>query len=282
MNIEDILNEVNNVGLCILPSMDYKTTYKLRGIIRSYKVFTTFMVKDLKNNELRVVVRNYKRDFNMDYSKLAKEALMYYRRGEYEKSLEINLQTLSMSLNPKPHPIILGNIGMCYLKLGNLETAITYLEVATLLSSNKKRKIDYSELISKLRRQKKKVVEQEDEDYKPDVNFGENEFSDSILYVRDMDKIISMINTGVGIKEACMSLGLSYEEYLRVLLIIAREYYYIGNSVQGDRLLNIVKRDKNKSRNIVKLIVEIENNKKFYQYRENDRERLVLKRNYLV
>ena len=79
-----------------------------------------------------------------------------------------------------------------------------------------------------------------------------------------------------------MSLGLSYEEYLRVLLIIAREYYYIGNSVQGDRLLNIVKRDKNKSRNIVKLIVEIENNKKFYQYRENDRERLVLKRNYLV
>lgn len=187
-----------------------------------------------------------------------------------------------MSLNPKPHPIILGNIGMCYLKLGNLETAITYLEVATLLSSNKKRKIDYSELISKLRRQKKKVVEQEDEDYKPDVNFGENEFSDSILYVRDMDKIISMINTGVGIKEACMSLGLSYEEYLRVLLIIAREYYYIGNSVQGDRLLNIVKRDKNKSRNIVKLIVEIENNKKFYQYRENDRERLVLKRNYLV
>lgn len=280
MKIEDVLKKVDEIGIFMYPSMDSDKIESIREDIKNYVGYSTFVVKDLGKDELRLVVRKYTRE-KLDYGKLSSRALKYYKNGEYEKSLEINLKMLGSFLKFKPHPYPLSSIGICYLYLGNIKASVTYLEVATLLSSNKDGKIDYSELINRLKG-KKNVVKEEDDDYKPDVSFGENEFSDSILYVRDMDKILSMINSGVGIKEACMSLGLSYEEYLRVLLIIAREYYYIGNSVQGDRLLNIVKRDKNKSRNIVKLIVEIENNKKFYQYRENDRERLVLKRNYLV
>ena len=279
MDINNVLDKVNEVGMYMFPDKDIDEVKELKKSFSNRPGISYFVVKNLKSNKYRLCVKKHVKGY-LDFKKLSKQAVTFYKNGEYFEALQINLKML-YSLYGKPKEFLIISIGMCYLKLGYVKTAISYLELGTLISSNNMGNLDYTPLINKLKGIKNVEYDSLKDDQKPFVGFSENEFKENVLTVRKMDEVFSLINNGDSIKLACSSLGLSYYEYLKVLLIIAREYYYMGEMVQGDKLLNLIKKDKNKDSNLIGFIKEIETNKKFYKFREESSGRKLIKRNLL-
>ena len=142
------------------------------------------------------------------------------------------------------------------MKTFNLDIAVEYLTVANLLSDNKK--FDYSKLINSL---KQSLNQENSLDFKSELN--------EYYGLKNIEKVFEMLKKGDSIETISQNLEFNEEEYNLVNLIIAREYYFIGNYLMGDNYLKKVLKANNKSLNVRNILEEIKQNKKFYKNRDH-------------
>lgn len=266
--IDEILKTVDECGLYLSSELDSDTIAKIRFLLPKDKEIISFILKD-ETNHYRFVVRKYlKYKKELDFKAQTRKASLAYNKGNYEEALKLNLTTLENINKPKAYPYLFGSIGITYLHLHDTVHAIPYLIVATLISKEKNKKVDYTQLIEKLT---KKNNEPLDEIEKPEVNFSLNEFKDDITDaygIQNIKEIIREINKGMTILDTCNYFNLTYNEYLKVLLYLAKEYYILGLIENGNKLLEIVEKSKNKTKEINNIKDEIRKNKMFFTHRE--------------
>ena len=190
---------------------------------------------------------------HLNFDKLFKEGKLAYYNKDYYQCIKIYRKLLEQS---SPNSYIYAQLGLAYMKTFNLDIAVEYLTVANLLSDNKK--FDYSKLINSL---KQSLNQENSLDFKSELN--------EYYGLRNIEKVFEMLKKGDSIETISQNLEFNEEEYNLVNLIIAREYYFIGNYLMGDNYLKKVLKDNNKSLNVRNILEEIIQNKKFYKNRDH-------------
>ena len=84
-----------------------------------------------------------------------------------------------------------------------------------------------------------------------------------------------MEDTKKDILTVCKEFNLSLEDILIVYLNMAKTYYTQGDISNGDKFLNEVRRCKYRSDIVNSMMDEIQSKRKFYQYRDNSKKRVL-------
>lgn len=106
----------------------------------------------------------------------------------------------------------------------------------------------------------------------------EEDFYDDSMY--DYGSVYGFLleyleDTKKDILDVCHEFGLTDEGIMIVYLNMAKNYYLQGDISMGDKYLEEVLRRKDKSDEVKMIIQEIMGKRKFYQYRNNDRKRVL-------
>ena len=212
------------------------------------------------------VVLKYKERMNVyvNHSEVLELAIAAYQKKNYK--LCVNLLLPIFNHFDKPNLKCCAYLGLAYLKLNRLHTAIDYLRIATILSKRYNYNYDFSNLIDTI------VINKYIDKQKPTLKqwqVSSNLFKDDEYYGVGNFLMINdcIIKSKLDIVSACLVLGFNKEKILLILLIYAREFFLQGWDNEGEKLLKIVEKSENKSSKILKVINEIRRNKKLYQYR---------------
>lgn len=212
------------------------------------------------------VVLKYKERMNVyvNHSEVFELAIAAYQKKNYK--LCVNLLLPIFNHFDKPNLKCCAYLGLAYLKLNRLHTAIDYLRIATILSKRYNYNYDFSNLIDSI------VPNKSIDEEKPTLKqwqVSSNLFKDDEYYGVGNFLMINdcIIKSKLDIVSACLVLGFNKEKILLILLIYAREFFLQGWDNEGEKLLKIVERSENKSTKILKVINEIRRNKNLYQYR---------------
>ncbi len=260
------ITTLNEKGIAVLEDISEENKLILNKVLESFPNIVSFK---LGENNNKIYLRKYTKGLKIDYISLLKEAEVAYRNEDYNKAIEIYKKLLETK---KPKTFIYSYLGMMYMKKQDIDAASNYFIIATELSKNQAVKYDYTELVRRINGQtsntnKKAYVRMTTEDFEKDNNYYE---------IEKIEQIAKLIKEGKNIDEVCQMLGLEKEEKNIASLIIAREYYYQDNITKGDKYLNIVEKDSNKSKLVKTLLKEIQTNKKFYKYRENENRKKII------
>ena len=249
---------VENQGIIILKPMNKERRRVIHNIVNKYPDMTSFSIGTEPNKQL---VLRYRKASNecVDIKKLIEDSRLYYRNGNYKKCIETNLQILQTN---NPRAITYSRIGMSYLKLGNIDEAITYLTVATYVSVAQGGNLDYTDLINTLKNKiskanKKPYFKMSMSDFKNDLqeNYG----------IENLEQITACIfETNLDIETVCNEFGVPVEQIDIIKLIFAKKYYSQGNYEMGDIFVRTVEKSKNKTPFILRLLDEVRTNKRFY------------------
>lgn len=116
-----------------------------------------------------------------------------------------------------------------------------------------------------------------EEDFdEPYIHMQVEDFYDDSMY--DYGSVYGFLleyleTTKKDILDVCREFGLSDEGIMVVYLNMAKNYYLQGDISMGDKYLNEVCQSKDKSDEVKKIIQEIMEKRKFYQYRDNAKKR---------
>ena len=237
----------------------------IRDAIHEYiKTQDDIAAFNIDKDEKRRVVLRYK-PFIKEYVNIpdtAKKARRCYANQKYEEAAIYYELLLKIG---KPRDITYGGYGLTLLKLHRKKEAIECLKIATIISRDSDRTLDYSDLIAGL----ENVVK--DEDKKPRVKVNEKEFTEDTK--KDIDEnlindIIVLSQEGdISLIDACNKLGLSNDEINYIKLLYARDCYYLGRVDEGDTYFRQVEKSKNKSKKVKDLYKKIQLDKKYYPSR---------------
>ena len=249
---------VENQGIIILKPMNSERRKLIHNIVSQYPDMVSFSIGAEPNKQMVLRYRKASNEY-IDIKKLVEDSKLYYRSGNYKKCIETNLQILQTN---NPSAITYSRMGMSYLKLGNIEEAITYLTVATHISTVQGGKLDYSDLVVKL----KYTVDSEDD--KPYFKMNEDSFKNDLQEnygIKNLDEINAYIfENNLDVETACRELGVPSEQVNIIRLIFAKKYYSQGNYSMGDIFVRTVEKSKNKTPFTLRLLDEVRRNKKFY------------------
>ena len=249
---------VENQGIIILKPMNSERRKLIHNIVSQYPDMVSFSIGAEPNKQMVLRYRKASNEY-IDIKKLVEDSKLYYRSGNYKKCIETNLQILQTN---NPSAITYSRMGMSYLKLGNIEEAITYLTVATHISTVQGGKLDYSDLVVKL----KYTVDSEDD--KPYFKMNEDSFKNDLQEnygIKNLDEITAYIfENNLDVETACRELGVPSEQVNIIRLIFAKKYYSQGNYSMGDIFVRTVEKSKNKTPFTLRLLDEVRRNKKFY------------------
>lgn len=199
---------------------------------------------------------------DIDTSEVIEDSKQSYVEKNYEKCIECNLKLLENFDTPKS--IMYFMIGLSYLKLHQKDKAIEYITIANGVSKNNNEEKEYGDLLLSLK------GEIEKGDRKKRVKVKESDFDDSII-IDNFDEVNNYIcESGLDVETACLNLNMSQNEINLINLIYARMYFILGNNEKGELFLKYVERNKDKSKEVKKLLFEIRKNKKFYKNRNKD------------
>lgn len=249
---------VENHGIIILKPMNEERRRVIYNIVNKYPDMTSFSIGAEPNKQL---VLRYRKISNecVDIKKLIEDSKLYYRNGNYKKCIETNLQILQTN---SPSAIAYSRIGMSYLKLGNIEDAITYLTVATYVSVAQGGNLDYTDFVNVLKNKISKA------DKKPYFKMSMNDFKDDLQEnygIKNLDQITAYIfENDLDIETVCSEFGVPIEQIDVIKLIFAKKYYSQGNYEMGDTFVKSVERSKDKTPFVLKLFNEVRTNKRFY------------------
>ena len=169
----------------------------------------------------------------------------------------------------RPKAGIYSELGLAYMKCGNIALAIDYLTVANVLAKEENLGRDYTDLILRLKGYISEF------DVKPSFKMREEEFDygdvSDFYGIDNFAEINEFItNSGLDVESACQILLLPAEKVELIKLIYAREFYFIGDFEKGDAFVNSVEKSKNKTQRIIELMNEIRKSKMFYKNRQRE------------
>ena len=254
-----------NKGILLLKPMSEVRINSILDIIKNYSDLSAFTIID--DGRQRIVLKYQEFDDYFSVDEHVADATQYYKNGEYDKCIEIELNILKNSEYNKASNYSF--IGLSYMKLHNRTQAIDYLKIANYLAKVNKKEHRFDDLILYLTGGIDKP------DRKPKVKFLEEEFDDSYdsyyYGISNFDFINSyIVNSGLDVESACIELGLSNEDINIINLIYAKEYYKIDHKEIGDLFLKYVEQNKDKSTKVKKILDDISKNKALYKHKKDN------------
>ena len=253
-----------NKGIILLRTMSEDRINDLLKEVKNLPEMRTIVVEE--NGKKRLALR-YKETEEKSYTIKEKleNAGKNYREKKFTSSLENYLQALEIIEEPKAR--LFYDIARCYLMKRNINKAIEYLTVAVILAKKEKNEVNEQNYYSFLLRLKGEIKE---EDSKP--NFSENNIDylgkEKEYDVERLNQINSfIIENNLDVVTAGEKLNLREEEVNELLLIYAREFYRRNEFERGDLFLRTLEKRKGKTKELTKLMEEVQKNKKFYQNR---------------
>lgn len=250
-------------GIIVLKPMDEVKINNILFFIKDYPDMKAFTIGSKKKQ----LVLKYKiathEQFNI--KELYYLGNKCFREKKYQKCIEYYTQLLHIFNNPKSN--IYTKLGLAYLRTNNKSAAIDYLTIATEKSKEDGNGFDFTELLYSLKGMS------DSNDAKPKVMMSEDEFDyndmDNYYGIEDFEKINDyIINSGLGVENACLELNLTIEQIALIKIIYARMFYSQGEITKGDLFLNSVEKSKGKTKKVISLLNQIRKNKRFYQNRE--------------
>ena len=253
--------------LIILEKVDYKKNDLVVDYLKSFKEITAFIIGNGDKSKVVIKSKPYLKEkyVIMDLVNEAKNAL--YKDRDYKKAEEIYRLLLQIG---NPRDITYGEYGLTLLKLHRRREAIPYLKIATELSREHGRSIDYSDLILNIDGTIKKS------EAKPVVRMKEEDFQESKTFDLKLDYLDDLVNLvledELELEDAMTKLGLDEENKNYIRLICARDCYYQERYKDGDKYLLDVQKSHAKNNDIKRILKQIYQSRKYYKNRLNRNE----------
>lgn len=87
MDINNVLDKVNEVGMYMFPDKDIdEALNELKKSSSNRSGISYFVVKNLKSNKYRLCVKKYVKGY-LDFKEPSKQAVTFYKNGEYFEAL---------------------------------------------------------------------------------------------------------------------------------------------------------------------------------------------------
>lgn len=263
-------------GLVILGEMVHKDRRGIYDVVNASSDITCFSVGVGPLKRVVLKYSPYKNKF-IDIKGIFPEIDKAKNEDDYETVLAKYKEILYTN---NPRPFIYAKIAYLYWKkFYDKETARNYFIAATE-KARKMGGVDYTNLIFELESTMGSGGDMyQKEEYKPFVKMKESEFEDK--EISDVEKVVKfgeMFNMGYSIMDIFEMIDFSEEQKCIVLLTLAKEFYYEGNMILGDKHMRMVEHFKNKSEVVKEIFREITEKKKFYQYRKDTYTPLILTR----
>ncbi len=257
-------------GIILLKPMDPIKAQKILQITIDYPDIMPFVIHHEKKEQIVLRYKNLQERF--DVSHLSQASQRAYEEQRYEDCIAISFRILETV--DKPKALIYARIGLAYMKKKQTKLAIDYLTIATELSKNEKENFDFSELIKILKRKKKENTSKDSsEEKKVKFKMTQNEFNptkeQNFYGIHNFEAINQFIsNSSFNVDEACEQLNLTPEQIDLIKLIYAREFFKQGKEKTGNLFFKSVEKNKEKTKEIKRVLEEIRKNKKLYQNKQ--------------
>lgn len=264
--LQDALDAISQQGIYLFKPMNqfqigevYQAINKLEGIY-CFEIGSPY--------SRRIVAKSYTASAAVEQVKeFMRIGEAMYQGHEYDFAIFAFQQALKAK---SMDAFIYARLGISCKMEGLKDLAVTYLTIAQELTRNKTHKYDFSAMIENLIRKKAssyfEISRRNSSQYVNNSmfkNVKENDYGISSLH-----QAVYAISKNIPLDEVVKQFNLSEEEKYIVLLITAREYYYLNNDLMGDRYFMQVEKAKNKSRKVISLFEEIRKKKRFYKNHE--------------
>lgn len=250
----NFIDEVRANGLSLISNDDplFSKVSEILECEPDVKVFYTDNYVVFKYSPVSFKSFDFKKCIN-DGEKTYQMNNLYSSLKCFRRLLESNLET----------PFLFARLGIIYLRLNKHDIASSYLRVATDLSYETQDNFDFTELLDII-----DSSEVSSDDYKPFVSFSIKDFKNDIDIVSYDSRAAFCVREFLK-GNSCDEIfnSLSDGEKQKVMLLLSREYYYLGDFDKGDKFLRMLEKSKNKSKEIIKLIEDTKVNKLFYKFR---------------
>ena len=267
--IYELCDVIHERGIVLLDPMKINARRQVHDIIKTIPDIKSFNIG--YGEYKRVVLKSSPYDPNVDCSECLKLGEEAYLSKDYNTCIQYLREVIKVS---KPDHSVFAKVGISYMKLSYIETAIDYLTVAEELSKKEdNNKEIYSDLIRKLKN------DLSTEKNKSQGMLTESYFEsiiDEYYNLDNINEIAKLVLSGVAIETACEKFSLVEEEKAIAFLIYAMELYSQENYLLADNLMKRVEKMKNKTSNVKELYKEILKNKKFYKNRTSKKSRSLI------
>lgn len=264
-----LLEEKSNLlerekGIVILKAMPEERRHKIYRFAKGIPCLNAFPI-DKGLEKKRIVLKSYEEN-PVNIKKLMESGDCAYRERNFYQSIQCYLEVLTHLR--KPTPYLYGKLGLSYMKIGQIKKAIDYLRVADSMYRAKGKNTCFSDLIEELKSKKRN-----NGDRKYSVPFEETEFQNDMNEYYGLDAIEEMaafVSSGKSIEEVAIKFSLNEEQLTLLMLLFAKNCYANSDFRLGDKYLKQAEKRKNKTEQAQKLLSEIREKKKFYQYQKSE------------
>lgn len=193
-----------------------------------------------------------------------------YENNKYNSCIKKAMMLLKKTDSPKSEIFALA--GLSLIGEEKEEDANDYLRVSNYLAGEKNYNIINIDKIKE--RVEKEMKKGKNNNYNQFNYKSDKNVSIDMLSIPNFDEIIGyMEKNQLDIETAGKELKLSNEQIDLIKLIFAREFYKQGDIEKGNFYLNSVEQTRGKTSEVMRLCLETRNNKKFFQYREDNKPR---------
>ena len=272
--IKNRLPELYKDGIILLDSLSKSKMWHVFNNIKKFSDVSGFTVG--ADNHQRIVLKhkvNYTEFINI--GELCRAVNQTYNDKDFETCIKAGRKLLTIT---SLAPSLYGKIGISYIRVGEIDTAITYLTVATELSKKEHTNYDYTDIIYALRENKKNIGT--DIEIKPKVKMTEEDFKQDNAKIDNLADIAIDFSAGVSINEIANKYNLDMSQICIVMLAFAEQYYIDQNDIMGDKCLKWIERVPDKSNTVKRLYKRLIEQRKLYQignkYEHTDTKKLNL------
>ncbi len=263
--LQGVLDNLAHQGIYIFKSMAnwqmneiYQAINKLEGIY-CFEIGPSY--------SRRIVAKTYTASADMDEVKdLMRIGEAMYQAQEYDFSIFAFQQALKVK---SMDAWLYARLGIACKNKNMNDLAVTYLTIAEELTRNKTCKYDFSVIINAL--SKNQVGSLKEVTVTKKGESGHTMFKNAkekTYGISHLHEVVYAIAKNMSQEEIKTNFSLTEEQYGIALLITAREYYYLGNDIMGDRYFNQVGKMKNKTKPVIDLFEEIRRKKRFFKNHE--------------
>lgn len=256
--IENRLPELYKDGIILLDPLSKSKMWHVFNNIKKFSDVSGFTV-GADNHQLIVLKHSVKYNEFIDIRKLYNDAYKAYEKNDFETCIAIGRRLLTFTYVSSS---MYAKIGISYMQMGHIDTAIKYLTVATEISKKDHISYDYTDIILSLRDKKKNM--RMDIEIKPMVKMSEDDFKQDNYDINNLADIAIDFSAGLSLDEIAKKWNLDTNQMATVLLVFAKQYYCEGNDIMGDKCLKWVERLPEKQKTVLSLYKEAKTNKPVY------------------
>ncbi len=259
----------SNQEILFLEPMSNKRITNICDIVKqNYSDINAFTIKYKENKYL--VLRHkihYEEYFNV--SEYIKKGHQAYSIENYDDCIDYFQKVITFGI---PKANVYAKLGLSYYKKKLFKEAAEYLMIANYINSKENKSYDFTNLIEI-------SLKKANEQYKPYIQMEASDFTEkkqNYYNLENVEEVAKIISNGQSIQKTLNDFQLDSEQQNLMLLIFAQNCYTQENYEIGDKFLNIVEKNKNKTPLVKSVITELKKNRLFYANRKEESKPLIL------